>query len=96
MIGSGLTVALVTERAGVQRVLVVGRSGVQRDLLARRGERPGDLETTLLAEVEAQLAGRTQALRMIGTERRTGHAITHRAELTLLEEATLTRHLRTS
>ncbi len=85
MIAPDPTVAFVTDR-----------SGVQRDLLARRGERPGDLETALLTEVEAQLTRWTQPFRMVGTESRAGHAITDGTEVTLLEEATLARHLRTT
>ena len=40
------------------------------DLLARRRERPRDLEPSLLAEHELQLAGRAQALRVGRTEGR--------------------------
>ncbi len=69
-------------------------SGVERDLLGRRGKRPGDLEAALLAEVEAQLTRRTQAIRVVGPERRAGGAVADRAEVMAAEEAALTRDFR--
>src|SRR3954469_19098605 len=48
-----------------------GASTVQRGLLLGVGKRPGGGRAALLAEVEAHLARRPQALGMVGTERGT-------------------------
>src|SRR3954463_1638873 len=55
-------------------------SAVQRGLLLRVGEREGGGRPVLLAEVEAQLARRAQALRMVGAERRARLVERQRAE----------------
>ena len=46
------------------------RLRVKRSLLLRARQRPGDLAPALLAEHEAHLLRRAQAVRMIGAERR--------------------------
>ncbi len=63
---------------------------VQRDLLTGRRKGPGDLKPALLTEVEAQLAGGTQPLRVIGPERRARDPVADRTEIVLSEEAALT------
>jgi hypothetical protein len=62
-------------------------SGVQCHLLVRRGESPGDLEPALLAEDEAKLPGRAQALGMVGTEGRAGIRLRQCTEEVLPKEA---------
>ena len=74
--------------------MIPARSGVKRDLLAGRGERPCDLQAPLLAEVEAHLAGGTQAFRTIRAEGRTWPCLCDRAQHVLVKEAALTRDLR--
>lgn len=64
----------------------VSRLGVQGHLLAGRGERPGDLHSSLLAKDEPKLAGWTQAVRMRGTEGRARPAV-NCAEKILMKKA---------
>lgn len=62
---------------------------VQRDLLARSGKRPGDLERSLLAKDEPELAGRFETLGTGGAEARARFAIAYRAQKILMEEAVI-------
>ena len=68
-------------------------SGVQRHLLGGGGERPGHLQPALLAEDEAQLAGRTQSLRMGGAEGPARPVSRDGAEKVLPKEAPLAARL---
>src|SRR5690348_11377062 len=72
-----------------QYMLGTLHAGVQRDLLTGRGERPRHLQAPLLAKHELQLAGRPQALGMVGPVRRAGTGAGYRAEQVLAEEAVL-------
>jgi hypothetical protein len=71
-----------------------GRSGMLGQLLAGRRERPRDLLATFLAEDEAQLAGRTQAIGVGWTEGAAGAGPRYSTEQVLLKEAVLTLGLR--
>ena len=73
------------DRRAARRV----RLRVQGDLLVGRGERPRDLEPSLLTEHEPQLAGWAQPLRVVGTEGRARAAVRHRAQEVLTEITTL-------
>jgi hypothetical protein len=71
-----------------------GSSRVQRDLLARRGECPRDLQPALLAEDEAQLARRPQAVGMGWSEGAAGTRLRYRTEEILVKEAVLAARFR--
>src|SRR4051812_49856121 len=64
-----VTTATRPRRSGASHV-IAGALPVQRGLLLRRRERPRGLRATLLAEREAKLARRAQAVGMVGPERR--------------------------
>ena len=66
---------------------------MQRCLLLGGRERPGGLAAALLAEHEAQLARRAQALRAVGPEGRARLVELERAEAVAREEALFTRDL---
>ncbi len=66
---------------------------VQRYLLGRRGERPGDLQRSLLPEDESQLARRPQAVRVGGAESGTGICPSERTQVVLMKETVLTARL---
>ena len=63
------------------------RSGVQRDLLGGRRKRPRDLQPSLLAEHEPQLARRAQSVGMRRTKGRAGSGPGYGAEEILMKEA---------
>ena len=69
------------------------RSAMQGGLLLRRGERPRGLGAALLAEGEAQLARRAQAVGVVGPERRAGLVLAQRAQQVAAEVAVVARHL---
>ena len=71
-------------------------SGVERDLLVGRGEGPGHLEAALLAEHEAQLAGRPETLGVRRPEGRARAGIGNRTQHLLAEKTFLTACLRTA
>ena len=58
------------------------------------GERPGHLQAALLAEDEAQLAGRAQPIGMGRAEGRTGPVLGDRAQQILMKEAVLAARFR--
>src|SRR5215216_7542891 len=69
------------------------RSGVEGGLFLRSGECPHRLRTPLLAELKAQLAGWTEAVRMRWSEGRARFVVRQRAQQILPKEALLTTHL---
>src|SRR3954452_4307041 len=69
-----------------------GRLCLQANLFLSARERPADLAPALLAEHEAQLARRPQALRMVGPERGARLVELERAEAGACEEALLASH----
>src|SRR4051812_49579034 len=74
-----VTTATRPRRSGASHV-IAGALPVQRGLLLRRRERPRGLRATLLAEREAKLARRAQAVGMVGPERRARLVPIERAE----------------
>ncbi len=62
---------------------------VQRHLLARRRERPCDLQATFLAKHEPQLLGRPQPVRMVRAIRRARPWLVQRTQQVLAKEAAL-------
>lgn len=66
---------------------------MESHLLLCRGEREGDLQAPFLAEHEAQLLGRAEALWVGGPEGRTRAGIRNGTEAVLMEEAVLTARL---
>ena len=73
----------------------VGRrpSGVQGQLLVGARKRPGNLQPAFLAEHEAELAGRAQALGVVRAIARTRPRLGYRAQKIAVKKAVLARRL---